>query len=175
VVIVDYDPEWPRYFAALREVIATALGDLAQTIEHVGSTAVPGLAAKPIIDMDVALERMEDLDEAVRRLVFLGYTHQGDQGIPTREAFARTGEDVPRDGSGRTWMAHHLYLCHPGSPEMVRHLALRDYLREHDSVAQQYGVFKKRLAAQYGNDREGYTDAKASFIEDILRRTGFDI
>jgi GrpB-like predicted nucleotidyltransferase (UPF0157 family) len=85
VVIVDHDPEWPWVFERLRGRIAPAVGEVAISIEHVGGTAVPGLAAKPIIDVDVVV-RGGDVPEAIRRMVTLGYRHQGDRGVPSREA-----------------------------------------------------------------------------------------
>jgi GrpB-like predicted nucleotidyltransferase (UPF0157 family) len=81
LIIVDYDPQWPDLFAELRATVAEALGDLVVTVEHVGSTAVPGLAAKPIIDMDVVVPSVADIPEAIRRLAILGYVHRGDIGI----------------------------------------------------------------------------------------------
>jgi len=87
IVIVDYDPSWPGQFEMLQCRIAKALGDVAARIEHVGSTAVPGLAAKPIIDLDVLLPSTNDLPAAIDRLASLGYEHQGDLGIPGRVAF----------------------------------------------------------------------------------------
>ena len=103
VVIVPYDPAWPLIFEGLRDVHASALGRLALAIEHVGSTAVPGLAAKPIDDVDVAIPSRSVLSEVIALLARLGYRHQGDLGVPGREAFAREGsEDVPRAGTGRS-------------------------------------------------------------------------
>src|SRR5271156_1928469 len=107
VVVVDYDPAWAGVFEALRERVAGVLGDTASAVEHVGSTAVPGLAAKPIIDIDVLLASETMLPGAIERLARLGYVHQGDLGIPEREAFL-TPADVP---------SHHLYVCPPHSRE----------------------------------------------------------
>jgi GrpB-like predicted nucleotidyltransferase (UPF0157 family) len=169
VVIVPYDPAWPLIFEGLRDVYASALGRLALAIEHVGSTAVPGLAAKPIIDVDVVIPSRDVLSEVIRRLATLGYRHQGDLGVPGREAFTREGVDeVPRDGTGRRWPAHHLYICASDGDELRRHLQFRDWLRTHPVSAAEYGRLKAHLAHIDREDREGYTEAKTAFINAAL-------
>jgi GrpB-like predicted nucleotidyltransferase (UPF0157 family) len=125
VIIVDYDPHWPDLFKELRAPVVAELGDLAVGVEHVGSTAVPGLAAKPIIDMDVVVPSVADIPEAIRRLAVLGYVHRGDLGIAGREAFTSPA-GKPR---------HHLYVCSLGSEELRRHRSLRDYLLTHPDDA----------------------------------------
>lgn len=100
VVIVDYDPLWPKQFETLRYRLANVLGGLALTIEHVGSTAVPGLAAKPILDIDVLLRSPDDLPSAIAALASIGYLHRGDLGIPGREAFRAPSN----------YLRHHLYV-----------------------------------------------------------------
>jgi GrpB-like predicted nucleotidyltransferase (UPF0157 family) len=127
-------------------------------IEHVGSTAVPGLAAKPIIDLDVVIADRSDLPMVIERLRPLGYLHEGDLGVPGREAFT-TPVGAP---------AHHLYVCAIGTPALGRHLALRDVLRADPSTAHAYGDLKRTLAARLGDDRAGYTEAKSIFIEQVL-------
>lgn len=160
IVVVDYDPAWPALFAALRAPVAAAFGDLAVTIEHVGSTAVPGLAAKPIIDLDVAIPSASALDTAIGRLAPLGYVHKGDQGIPGRAAF-----DWPPHVR-----RHHLYVCARDSVEYRRHLLFRDYLRAHPDSVAAYTALKRHLAARYRTQREAYTDAKGPFIGDVMAR-----
>jgi GrpB-like predicted nucleotidyltransferase (UPF0157 family) len=159
IAVVDYNPEWPAVFESLRAEIAGAIGDLAVAIEHVGSTAVPGLAAKPIIDMDVLLRSAPDLSVCIERLATLGYEHRGDLGIPEREAFAAP--------PGRP--AHHLYVCPPESREFRRHVALRDYLRAHPRDASAYGELKSSLAIRYRDERAAYMEGKREFIESLLR------
>jgi GrpB-like predicted nucleotidyltransferase (UPF0157 family) len=132
VLIVAYDPSWPATFQQLRDRLAATLGPLAVAIEHVGSTAVPGLAAKPIIDLDVIIaDRADraDLPAVIERLRSLGYLHEGDLGVPGREAFTTP--------SGAT--AHHLYVCAVGTPALDHHLAFRDALRADSAVAHAYG------------------------------------
>jgi GrpB-like predicted nucleotidyltransferase (UPF0157 family) len=160
VVVVEYDAQWPAAFEALRSRVAGALGDLAVAIEHIGSTAVPGMAAKPIIDMDVLLKCGSDLPQVIQRLDARGYVHQGDLGIAGREAFA-SPPDTP---------AHHLYVCPPESQEYRRHLTLRDYLRGHDAEAAAYSGLKRSLAARFRDDRAAYCEGKREFIERLLQQ-----
>ena len=158
VEIADYDPGWPAAFAALRAQIAAALGPLAQRIEHVGSTAVPGLPAKPVIDLDVVIATLAELPEVISRLATLGYLHEGDLGITGREAFA----------SPAATPARHLYVCTADSRELARHLAFRDYLRTHPGQARTYAKLKRSLAAQFRSDRDAYSRSKAAFVEQAL-------
>jgi GrpB-like predicted nucleotidyltransferase (UPF0157 family) len=162
IVVVDHDPAWPRLFEALRAPIADALGDLALAIEHVGSTSVTGLAAKPIVDIDVVVaaghERM-----AIDRLATIGYGHKGDLGVPGREAMQHP------PGSPR----HHLYVCARGNLALANHLAVRDYLRANPAAARAYGELKQRLAVTFADDVDGYVEAKTPLILDMLRASGF--
>ncbi len=162
VLIVDYDPLWPQRFETLRSGIWPAVADLALSVEHVGSTSVPGLAAKPVIDMDVVVPRAK-LRDAIARLATLGYAHRGDLGIPDREAFARPAGSPP----------HHLYLCPPDSPAHANHMAVRDHLRANPSVAGDYGRLKQRLAREFPDDIDGYIEGKTAFLVDILRARAF--
>ena len=156
-------------FESFREVYQVSLGDLAIAIEHVGSTSVPGLAAKPIIDIDVVIQSRDSLPTAVTRLALLGYRHEGDMGVLGREALGPdAGDGVPRDGSSRRWPAHHLYVCASDSIELERHLRFRDWLRSNPAVAADYGALKRRLADVYRDDPDAYTEAKTDFIEAAL-------
>lgn len=142
--------------------LTDALGPLVQRIEHVGSTAVPGLPAKPVIDLDVVIATPADLPEVITRLRALGYRHEGDLGIAGREAF--TDPDAAP--------AHHLYVCAAGSPELARHLTFRDYLRGHPAQARAYAELKRSLAERFRTDREAYSRGKATFIERALAAAG---
>lgn len=163
VVIVDYDPSWPSAFEEIRTRVWPAVAGMAHRVEHVGSTSVPGLAAKPVIDVDVVAseERMPDVIGELERL---GYEHRGDLGIPGREAF-RAPRDLPR---------HHLYLCVDGSVALANHLAFRDALRASPAEAQAYGALKKRLAEKFADDIDGYIEAKTEFILRVLQQQGFE-
>ncbi len=173
IEIVGYDPAWPETFASLSRALAAALGPLALRIEHVGSTSVPGLGAKPIIDLDVVIESPRTLPLVVEALNTLGYSHEGDGGIPGREAFGREGDAVPADGSGRVWPAHHLYVCPSGSEELRRHLRFRDHLRSHPDAAARYEALKRDLAHRYPDDIDSYAGAKSAFVERILALDGW--
>lgn len=160
VIIEDYDPRWPQRFETLRARVSAVLGTLAAAIEHVGSTAVPGLASKPIIDIDVLLQSQTDLQSAIERLAAMGYAYEGDLGIAGREAFRAPASEF----------RHHLYVCQPNSPAYQQHLAFRDYLRTHPEDACAYESLKRSLAERFGSDRDAYTQGKTEFIEAILRR-----
>jgi GrpB-like predicted nucleotidyltransferase (UPF0157 family) len=160
IIVVDYNPVWPNQFRSLRARIAGALRHLAVTVEHVGSTAVPGLAAKPIIDIDVLLVSAQALPAAIERLARVGYTHQGDLGIAGREAFRSPGGTI----------AHHLYVCPPPAVEFRRHMAFRNFLRTHPKEAQEYGDLKKFLAAQFPEDRDAYLAGKSELVGDLTQR-----
>ncbi|HEY0395788.1 MAG TPA: GrpB family protein [Candidatus Elarobacter sp.] len=160
VVIVPYDPAWVTAFELLRDRVAQALGELAAGIEHIGSTAVPGLDAKPIVDIDVVIRHGEDLDEVVRRLAELGYEHLGDLGIVGREAF-RSPPELPR---------HYLYVCAAGAPVLQAHLLLRDALRGNPELSAAYAALKRDLAERYRDDRDGYAEGKSAFITAVLLR-----
>ncbi len=160
--MVDYDPAWPGLFEALRAPIWRVVSDVALSIEHVGSTSVPSLPAKPVIDMDVIVPA-GSVATCIERLTGLGYEHRGDLGIPQREAFGRPEGSPP----------HHLYVCTFGSAGLANHLAVRDYLRANASEARHYGELKKRLALEYADDRDGYTIAKTEILVEVLRKAGF--
>jgi GrpB-like predicted nucleotidyltransferase (UPF0157 family) len=170
VEVVDYDAEWPVTFGRLKSVLEGRLGNLARRMEHVGSTSVPGLAAKPIIDLDVIIESYAELPEVVARLAELGYVHVGDLDVPDREAFRREGDDVPRDGLGSVWPRHNLYVCPIGGIGLGQHLDFRDYLRAHPEEVPVYEALKRGLAAQFPEDILAYTEGKAPYIQDVLRR-----
>lgn len=167
VVVVDHDPRWATDFDELRAVLAAALGDVALAIEHVGSTSVLGLAAKPILDIDVVIETQNALPEAARRLATIGYRHRGNLGVSGREAFGSDGRG-PTTEPSRTWPRHNLYVCARDSDELARHLAFRDWLRGHGEDRDRYADLKRRLAARFSDDIDAYCDAKRGLIESIL-------
>ena len=159
VVVVPYDPAWPATFALLRDRIAPVLGQLAVGIEHVGSTAVAGLDAKPIVDVDVVIRHADDVAAVATRLATIGYAHLGDLGIIGREAFRATA-DLPR---------HHLYVCAAGALTLQAHLSLRDALRADPQLAAEYAALKRALAERYRDDRDAYSEGKSAFIASVLR------
>jgi GrpB-like predicted nucleotidyltransferase (UPF0157 family) len=157
-VIREYDPAWQGLFEGLRGRLLDVLSGLAVAVEHVGSTAVPGLAAKPIVDIDAVVASAEDVPLGVERLERAGWRHQGDLGIPGREAF-----EPP---AGVPW--HHLYVVTAGGERLRCHLAFRDYLRAHPETARTYAALKRESARRFGGDRRAYTDSKGKFVEHIL-------
>ena len=164
VVVEEYDEGWERDFRAIEAEVRSAVGELAVRVEHVGSTSVPGLAAKPVIDLDVVIRDRSDLGETIGRLAAIGYTHEGDLGIPGREAFAYEGREHLKK--------HHLYVCAEDSEELRRHVAFRDYLRSHPEAVREYARIKREGAALHPYDIDGYIAHKAPFIERIYRELG---
>jgi GrpB-like predicted nucleotidyltransferase (UPF0157 family) len=158
VIVVAYDPAWPAAFELLRDRIVPVLGELAVGIEHVGSTAVPGLDAKPILDIDVVIRHADDFAAAAARLATLGYVHLGDLGIVGREAF-RAAPELPR---------HHLFVCASGAAALQAHLTLRDTLRNDAELAAAYGALKRDLAQRFREDRDSYAEGKTAFITSVL-------
>lgn len=164
ITVVEYDPTWPATFEALATPVAAALGSLALRIEHVGSTAVPGLCAKPIIDMSVVVARAAHVADAIARLASLGYVHRGDLGVEGREAF-RAPPGLP---------PHHLYLCPDGSLGLRNHVAVRDALRTDPVLTRAYGRLKRELAARFPRDIDRYIEGKTTFLLDLLRAGDLD-
>jgi GrpB-like predicted nucleotidyltransferase (UPF0157 family)/predicted kinase len=158
IVVTAYDDDWPLCFEEIARPVRDAVAELGAQVEHVGSTSVPGLAAKPIVDVDVVVASADDVPAAIERLRSLGYVYQGDKGIRGREAFL-----WPRGAR-----PHHLYVVVRGSRPYLDHVEFRNYLRDHPEVASEYGALKARLAKQHGHDR-GYTDAKSDFVTGVLR------
>jgi GrpB-like predicted nucleotidyltransferase (UPF0157 family) len=160
VRICDYDPEWPHLFSRIEHELRKHVGTLAVAIEHVGSTSVPGLAAKPIIDIEIVIASAYQFPSTKEGLEKFGYIHQGPIGVPGREAF-RCVIDLP---------AHHLYVCETGARPLREHLCFRDALRQNPELAAEYAALKRNLAEQYRNDRDAYTEAKTGFIRSVLAK-----
>ena len=164
VIVLPYDRAWKTAFEAIKREIESAVGDLVIGIEHVGSTSVEGLSAKPCIDIDVVIADYGVFEEVVRRLAAIGYIHEGDLGIPDREAFCYS--DKPH------LMTHHLYVCPRYSRELHRHITFRDFLRSHPEAVKQYGAVKEEAARLFPDDIEGYIAHKTPCIEELYRQCG---
>jgi GrpB-like predicted nucleotidyltransferase (UPF0157 family) len=173
IVVAEYSENWPLAFEDLKKVYQDTLGDLLIDIQRVGSTSVPGLPAKPILDIDLVIENRTILPAVISKLESLGYEYQGDLGIKDRESFKRISDRTPTDGSDRTWQKHHLYCCNRDSTPLRNHLQFRDYLRRNPEAATQYGKLKRDLASQ-APDIDFYVDGKTNFITEILKHAGFD-
>jgi GrpB-like predicted nucleotidyltransferase (UPF0157 family) len=159
-VVVPYDPQWPQQFEELRRRVDAALSGLDHHTVHIGSTAVPGLAAKPIIDLDVVVADQPAAAVAVSMLAARGWQHEGDLGIAGREAFK-----PPSDA-----LYHHLYLMTADSRAYRDHVDLRDFLRAHPGEAARYGRLKQRLAPLLTADRAAYNEGKAQLIAQFLTK-----
>lgn len=160
--LTDYDSDWPAWFARIRAYLRPAVGDGVR-IEHVGSTSVPGMAAKPIIDIDVVVPAGA-MQQIIASLVKAGYRHQGDLGILGREAFDVDGEAT------RDLPYHHLYACQDGAPELTRHLAFRDYLRAFPDEAERLSELKRQLAFVDKVSRSEYIDAKSPLVRELTAK-----
>ena len=159
VIVEPYSEAWASEFEKIKAELECALGELAICIEHVGSTSVKGLSAKPIIDIDVVIENYSVFSEVIGRLQSIGYQHEGDLGIKGREAFKYN--DKPH------LMQHHLYVCPKDSPELRRHITFRDYLRAHPEAAEKYGRVKEEAAQLYPDNIDQYIEYKAPCIAEI--------
>ncbi|NWJ46116.1 MAG: GrpB family protein [Chloroflexi bacterium] len=163
IVIEEYDPTWSAKFEAEKHALKQALTGRFVAIEHIGSTAVPGLPSKPIIDIMVAVTQLEAGELYARLLEPLGYLYKPDSSNEQSDRlFLRKG--TPR--------SHHLHIVIKGSAEQKRHLAFRDYLLAHPETVTEYAALKLELAQKYRLDREAYTNAKTAFITDIERKAG---
>jgi GrpB-like predicted nucleotidyltransferase (UPF0157 family) len=174
MILSPYNPKWPIEFAALRAVYATALDDLVVAIEHIGSTAVPGLRAKPILDIDLVIPNYSVFPTVVKVLDLLGYSHNGDQGIFQREAFKpKTGAVPPLVALPRAWMPHHLYVCPADGAELRRHLLFRNALCVRADLRSDYETIKCSIEAKANGDWQSYAKIKENecreFIERVLR------
>jgi GrpB-like predicted nucleotidyltransferase (UPF0157 family) len=163
VVVEPYNPKWAHWFAEIKESIWPAIEDFALSIEHVGSTSVPGLAAKPIIDIDIIIPNMSSLNQAIAKLGELGYVHRGNLGIQDREAFKKK-EPIHR---------HNLYVCPQNSISLQNHLCLRNSLREDPSLRDEYAAIKYKLAEKFPDSIDDYIEGKTEFILNILRSHGY--
>ena len=169
VVVCDYNPQWTEDFGILKTIIATALQGLEADIEHVGSTSVPGLAAKPVIDIDIIIKNENLLPSIAKRLEAIGYIHLGNLGISQRESFKHLSNTL----NGIISPNHNLYVCIEGSDSLKNHLAFRDYLRSHPGKAAEYSALKKQLMAKYPENIDKYVEEKTPFIVAVLEECGF--
>ena len=164
VEVFDHDPQWPRIFDREKKLILKALGNKAISIEHIGSTSVPGLGAKPIIDIMVGVRLLSDAKRCIRTLERIGYEYvpELEDLIPERRYF--------RKGPNKPNKHYHLHMVEYDGELWKNHLLFRDYLRTHPQTASEYFTLKKQLAVKYRLNREGYTDAKASFITSVISK-----
>jgi GrpB-like predicted nucleotidyltransferase (UPF0157 family) len=163
VEVVPYDETWPEIFEEIRSRVWPAVQHAALRMEHVGSTSVPGLHAKPVIDACIVVASKRDVPFVVKGLATIGYVHKGNLGVPDREAFGRP-PNMPR---------HHLYVSPRDALSLRNQLGLRDYLRSHPAAAKEYGDLKTALARQFPEDIDNYIAGKTDFVIGILKQLGF--
>ena len=166
VIIVPYNPQWPGIYEKEKKRVLRTLGDKAQVIEHIGSTSVPGLGAKDIVDIAVGVKGRSEAEECRELLESIDFTKVTPQPDHTEWFYClgKTPGMVPR---------FHLHLMKYPSPFWNKHIRFRDYLRAHPEVAREYFELKKSLADYYCTDRIGYTDAKTDFIEKVIEKAGY--
>jgi GrpB-like predicted nucleotidyltransferase (UPF0157 family) len=168
--ILDYQESWPAAFEELRECLANALSEFDVSVEHVGSTSVPGLASKAMLDIHVFVGPGSEIGAVIGRLGEIGYIHEGDLGVEGREAFRRLGPDVPFRDPKRDWYPHHLYASTSGNVEALRHIAFRDHLRADAGGRDAYEAHKRRLAEEHAGDADAYSEGKRRFMLQVLDR-----
>jgi GrpB-like predicted nucleotidyltransferase (UPF0157 family) len=175
MLIQPYQKRWIEDFKAIKEVLDDVLMPLNVTIEHVGSTAVPELAAKPIIDIDIVFGEDVDFNDIKKTLEKIGYFHNGNQGIPNREVFKRGKMLVLHEVLDN--VVHHLYVCIKGSEAVRRHILFRDYLIAHAEARIQYQNMKYEIAHEAHQDRKKYAELKEvtskDFIDGIIEKSTF--
>ena len=164
VIVAPYDVAWKSAFEEIKAEIEDAIADLIVGIEHVGSTSVEGMSAKPCIDVDVIIKDYTVFDAVVSKLASIGYIHEGNLGIKDREAFKYT--DKPH------LMTHHLYVCPQNSEELRRHITFRDFLRSNAEAARKYSSVKETAAELFPNDIDKYIEYKSPCIEELYKQCG---
>lgn len=156
--VVEFNPEWGKMFKKEAAEIRKTLGKNCVAVHHIGSTSVPGLAAKPIIDIMPVVKDISAVDAHDAEFISLGYECRGEFGIPGRRFYTKGGDE-------RT---HHIHIFEKSNKtDIERHLAVRDYLREHDEDAKRYAELKKQLAEEFTYDNDGYCDGKAPFMKEL--------
>ena len=164
VIVLPYDPKWKTDFEEIKREIESTIGDLAVCIEHVGSTSVEGLSAKPIIDIDVVISDYSVFDSLVSKLVAIGYIHEGNLGIKDREAFKYS--DKPH------LQTQHLYVCPQNSIELLRHITFRDFLRNNPDAVKKYSEVKENAAKLFPDNIDKYIEYKTPCIEKLYLLCG---
>ena len=164
VVVLPYDRTWKSDFDEIKKEIDGAIGDLIIGIEHVGSTSVEGLSAKPCIDIDIVIKDYSIFDAVVSKLETIGYIHEGNLGIKDREAFKYS--DKPH------LKAHHLYVCPQYSEELHRHITFRDFLRSNTEAVKKYSLIKETAAQLFPDNMDKYIEYKSPCIEELYSLCG---
>ena len=164
VIVLPYDEKWKTDFEKIKNELVTAIGDLIIGIEHVGSTSVEGMSAKPCIDIDVVIKDYSVFDDVVKRLATVGYIHEGDLGIKDREAFKYSNKPHLQN--------HHLYVCPQNSEELHRHITFRNFLRNNPDAVKKYSQVKETAAKLYPDNIDKYIQYKSPCIEELYAECG---
>lgn len=174
--IEPYNPNWKTTFERIRQVIEAELTDLSPQfdIQHVGSTSIEGLYAKPILDIDIIIENNGLLKDISSRLEKIGYNSKGEQGIPGRFAFRQSSGFVPFTNERQPWQSHHLYVCYADSLALKNHILFRDALKSDKKLLKRYSELKKSLTDNLKITREEYSLKKTDFIISVLASAGLD-
>jgi len=162
--VEEYNHDWVKWFIQLKTYFEKYLSNLIIRVEHVGSTAVPYMVAKPIIDMDLVIEEF-NFNKVNTKLEELGYTHQGNLGVEEREAFKLLNDDLKQ-----TLPPHHLYVCKKESIELKRHITFREFLKRNPKEREDYSKIKRNLYQKFVNDKESYIEGKDLTIKAILAK-----
>lgn len=155
--VVDYDPTWSKLFHIEKKHLEEIMTDNVLAVHHIGSTAIPGIKAKPVIDILIEVHSLQKVDEMEIKLSNLGYVGKGENGIPDRRFFQKGGDN-------RT---HHVHCYKKGNPEVKRHILFRDYLRTHLNRALEYSRLKEELSIKFFQDPHGYVEGKNEFVQMI--------
>ena len=162
VEVVPHDPRWRDAFEAEAKHVAAALGENVVAVHHIGSTAIPNIFAKPVVDLLVEVRDIAEVDGRRSAMESLGYEVMGEYGIPGRRYFRKDDREGIR--------THHVHTFEAGSAEVERHLAFRDYMTAHPVEAQAYSELKRKLAEEHPQNIDGYMDGKDGFVKEMDRR-----
>lgn len=165
IVVVQYDEKWAEMFKAESYLIKTLLGDVAKDVHHIGSTSVPGLSAKPVIDILLEVFDINQLDKCTSAMFEAGYVARGENGIAGRRYFIKGGDQ----------RSHQVHAFSVGDTQILRHLAFRDYLRKNGDIARDYFEIKRAAALLCENDAHRYSALKTNFIEHHLQLALIDL
>ena len=164
VVVLPYDKQWTSDFEKIKDELQNTIGDLIIGIEHVGSTSVEGMSAKPCIDIDVIIKDYSVFEMLVNKLADIGYIHEGDLGIKDREAF--TSSHKPH------LQKHHLYVCPQNSKELYRHIMFRVFLKSHPEAVKEYSTVKESAAKLFPDNIDKYIEYKSPCIKKLYHEIG---
>lgn len=160
IEVIPHNTDWAQKYAEEAALLRTIFGDRLLTIHHIGSTTIPGILAKPVIDIIIVVSEIETVEACNLAMIAAGYVPRGEAGIPNRRFFRKETEGI---------RSHHVHIYPQGNENIATHLNFRDYLRAHPDEARAYSQLKERLAEQFRYDSESYTESKTDFVERINR------